>query len=129
MPMPPRRRAERQARALLANAETLLVRAATRLAHGEALAAQRAARTAEQLLLLDSRLRLRRAAEAREIQRLNETAAALDARTRALDQRHADLNLRMLDLAAEADRLNELRESLDALYQIMFAKPPSDEPS
>ena len=99
----------------------LLARAAQHLAAGDALSAQRTARTAEQLMTLNARLQRGGQASAA---RLTDLERALDTRQRELDARHVALNQREFDIACEMQRLEELKESLEALYTEMYKKQP-----
>jgi hypothetical protein len=129
MPMLTNRRAERQARALLTQSEALVTRASAHLREGDALAAMRTLRTAQQLSDLDSRLRIKRHVE--DQQRHELEAAQRQVRARAADLDHLEHVLR-----AEEERLRHERESLkrtadtlDALYKMLYESPGEHSPA
>jgi hypothetical protein len=129
MPMLTNRRAERQARALLTQSQALVNRASAHLREGDALAAMRTLRTAQQLSDLDSRLRVKRQVESQ--QRHDLEAAQRQLRARAADLDHLEQVLR-----AEEERLRHERESLkrtaatlDALYKMLYENPGEDGPA
>ena len=79
------RRNERAARAILASAETALIRAASALAQGQPLAAVRGARVVDQLMTLHAELEAKRDDDAAR-------RAALLQQWRDLDDRAAELD-------------------------------------
>lgn len=120
------RRRRLKARALVADAQALIARAAEKLAAGEPLDAQRAIRAAEQIAALDARLKRRAIAEAQEREQLAERETALAARERDVERRLDDLRHRERDLARQAAQLEEMRLSVEALYAAMYAKGAED---
>jgi hypothetical protein len=113
------RRAESQARALLSRAEHLAARASAQLLGGEALAAMRLLRAADQLNQLDSRLRAKRAAEIRE--RAAAEDATLRQRERDCERREYILSLSEQELGEQRERLKQTEATLRAAYELMRA--------
>jgi len=120
------RRSERKARALLAYADRALDRAAANLFAGEPLAALRNARTAQQLLALDSAARQRRRYDADRIEKIRAAEKALAAQRQALEVRALMLDRREHELNEQAKRLAAEREGLRALYVHLYNKKPND---
>ena len=114
------RRAESQARGLLTRAETMVARANAQLLGGEALAAMRLLRAADQLNQLDTRLRAKRALAGRE----REAERALQQRERACAQREYILALSETTIAEQREQLRQSEAALNAAYALMFDGPP-----
>lgn len=129
MPEHKDRRAERRARAILTNAEATLARAARSLFEGDALAALRSARVAQELLQLDRAVRRQRGQDEELRQKLRDVEHSYAAARRDLDLREAECAVREDRLETETRKLAATRASLEQLYATMYAQGGDDDPS
>lgn len=134
--MPPNRRQMRSARALLSSADKTLTRAAHNLVNGRSLDAQRDARTVEQLMRLDARLRDRRGFAERSAaamhaaeQELAKRHTELERTAAELEHRQALLEAREERLVDDRARLERMRADIEALYAQIYAQDVVNDPA
>jgi hypothetical protein len=125
------RRAERKARAQLAQAERTLDRAAAHLRAGDALTAMRCLRAAEQLASFEAGLKWRRSCEADRRQAfldaeraLKENEAALAIREARLDVREERLAERAAALDKREAELKDYERQVNEIYMRLYNKAP-----